>query len=448
MKIHQKIAIIGTARSGKTVFLTSLINHLMEHNHIDFRIGKNNIVTIRDMKILPVSKKIGGKFNYSAYRDALVHQGKWPEKTRDTSHVLCNFKRSDWKWNRSELHFFDLPGERIADAAIAQYENYAEWSDHVLENINGSTPYRELAGEFLGALNNIDGCSVSELINSYKLALAHFYINFRTMITPSTFILDQNGQTPKSRTKEEFLSEHNKCFSGLGPGKDNEDQQFVPLPEKIREKKPELVQQFVTHYKLYRKQIAKPIFDHLKSCNRLIVLVDIPSLLNGGVAMYNDNRQILEDLFNILQPESWLMRLFSSHTKLNRVAFVATKSDIVHPADIDKNLLLNLLREMTDKFAVNLSEFDVERKFFTCSAIVSAQPADGEYQMRGLLRDNKNPELSEKIFSVPKLPPRWPEDWKYGDFKFPSVWPRIPANKAIPPKHDGLDKIFDFITED
>ena len=44
-KIYRKIAIAGTARAGKTVFLTSLINHLRQHRVEEFIIGKRAKIT-------------------------------------------------------------------------------------------------------------------------------------------------------------------------------------------------------------------------------------------------------------------------------------------------------------------------------------------------------------------------------------------------------------------
>ena len=58
MKISRKIAVIGTARSGKTVFLTSLINHLKEHNKMDFIINpqKNKYAEITNFKEKSIKK--------------------------------------------------------------------------------------------------------------------------------------------------------------------------------------------------------------------------------------------------------------------------------------------------------------------------------------------------------------------------------------------------------
>ena len=444
LDLKRMIAIAGTARSGKTVFLTSLINHLYEHRQATkaFRVGKDGDVQIKDVGQKPIMNSVGQKFNFAAYRDSLVHHQRWPEKTRDTSHFIVNFKRTDWRLRRSQLQLFDLPGERIADTGIARFSDYAEWSNLVLENITNSTSYKRMAGEYLTLLDD-EIIDEAELVDMYKLALARFFINFKAMITPSTFLLDQHGSTPKSRSQEEFLKEYAQRHAGLKP-QNGRSRQFVPLPEGARAKNEVLAKKFAEHYSMYRNEVALPVFNHLKSCKRLIVLIDIPSLLNGGVGMYNDNRQILEDLFEVLKPESWMKRMFTSFKKLDRVAFVATKSDIVHPEDLNDGRLLNLMREMTDRFAHSLDGPQFE--WFTCSAIVSARPADGDHQMRGFL--NRGSDSDEKIFSVSELPERWPDDWTPGDFSFPSTKPRVPRNKAIPPDHENLDKVFTFISED
>lgn len=80
--ISRKIGIIGTARSGKTVLLTSLINHLIEHNRTDFVIGSGKPTQISSFKLRTASQARKNNFNYAAYRDALVYKGEWPEKPR------------------------------------------------------------------------------------------------------------------------------------------------------------------------------------------------------------------------------------------------------------------------------------------------------------------------------------------------------------------------------
>ena len=70
-------------------------------------------------KFEPVPPDAGWpQFNYAGFRDALVHSGRWPEKTRDRSMYACRFERSDWTFSDVLLKLYDLPGERLADAAM------------------------------------------------------------------------------------------------------------------------------------------------------------------------------------------------------------------------------------------------------------------------------------------------------------------------------------------
>lgn len=97
-------------------------------------------------------------------------------------------------------------------------------------------------------------------------------------------------------------------------------------------------------YKRYRKELAMPVFRELSSVKCLVVQIDIVSLLAGGVGRYNDNRQIFLDLFKTFRTDSSLgsriMRLFKLWSRrLERVAFVAVKADMVRPSDIENKKL-------------------------------------------------------------------------------------------------------------
>ena len=72
-----RVGIVGLSNAGKTVMLTSLIDHLHHHDEDRFRIGHH--ATLRKFQIEPVDKG-WVKFNFEQYRDALVHRGRWPRK--------------------------------------------------------------------------------------------------------------------------------------------------------------------------------------------------------------------------------------------------------------------------------------------------------------------------------------------------------------------------------
>ena len=201
-------------------------------------------------------------------------------------------------------------------------------------------------------------------------------------------------------------------------------------------------------YKEYRNQIALPLFKEILDADTMIILIDIPSLLAGGVDRYNDNRQILLDLFDTIRPGSLLGKLLRQIRDLftgglKRVAFVATKMDMVDPADIENGRLRGLLKLMTQRARRTLP--DIEFDWFTCSACYSTRPAEKNHHLIGKLAVN-NPQGEWIEYPVPSLPEIWPDSWDYNDYPFYSILPDAPRNMQIPPNHAGLERIFNFIT--
>ncbi|MFP4052862.1 MAG: YcjX family protein, partial [Phycisphaerae bacterium] len=179
---------------------------------------------------------------------------------------------------------------------------------------------------------------------------------------------------------------------------------------------------------------------------RLVVLVDIPSLLMGGVGRYNDNRQVLLDLFESLRPDSslggrlWRLLTFWKG-RIERVAFVATKADLVHPSDVKNNRLQELLEQMTAR-AKTLLE-GVRFDWFVCSACRSTRPGSSEHTLIGRPATG-DPDGPETEFRVSPVPESWPDDWTPGDYRYSQVHPVVSRNLQIPPDHVGLDRVFDF----
>ncbi len=448
---RKRIAVVGTFRSGKTVLLSSLINHIQVHDDTRFRIGSDGSAQIRKVSTLPLDED-EAPFPYEANRDALIHHGTWPVKTRDSSHHRMSFERTDWKAFDVELHLFDFPGERIADVAVAVHESYDDWCDHVLGYIATQKEYRDLAQGYVAALEAAQP-DEAELKRAYKEALASFILNYKPMITPSTFLLDPHGTPGKGTTPQEVATGR---FAGLEPDETRpEAGEFVPLTRELRETSPEMTQRFRLAYEYYRNQVVQPLFRHLSRCHHLVVVTDVTTLLAGGTGMFNDNLKIVEDLFRVVRSKGLFSQLWESllglfggiYGRLERVAFVATKLDLV--AEPDRSRLRDLLREMTRHIARDL---DVPHEWFTASAIVSTQvPAANTRKLVGRLvwdpqtGERLSPSDPPREYTVSEMPERWPGMWGANEYSFPTVYPRWPQNKAQVPDQIGLDALFEFL---
>lgn len=440
---RRRIGITGTYYSGKTVFLTSLIDHLLHHDPSKFELGKD--ITIRKSKVYfdKEKRKTMDNFNYLGNRDALVNEGKWPAKTRDCSHVNCSFERTDWRFTKADLHFFDFPGERMADAGMVG-SDFGQWSDAIHASIGNIKEYRQLAQDYLRVVNTKS--TEDGIIAAYKNALAHFVCNYMPFVSPSTFLLDVKGQQPKRGTPDQIGEGR---FVGL-----EQEGEFAPLPADARDRNPDLTATFSQRYDKYKQHIVSPLMQRLKKCHRLIVLIDIPTLLGSGTMMYNGTNQILKQLLDVLNPGkgfvTGMLKQISPQqwhlAGITRIAFVAPKADLVHEEDRDK--VKELLRSLAYPLASNIDYLISE--YYTCSAVVSTKLLKNKTELTGNLRLDKDgqvlsPRGEPRTFSVSRVPDAWPNGWKAGDYVFPEVYPRMPARMDAPPEQMGLNQILEFI---
>ena len=446
-----RVGVVGLYNSGKTVLLTSLINHLQDHDPDRFPLGGRE-TKLRKFVTLPPDDGWEA-FPYAAARDALVTGGRWPGKTRDRSQFVCRFERSDWRFSDCLLKLYDLPGERIADAAMLG-RDFGAWSDHVQAQLSADASTRALQTPFLDALGRADAPE-ADLLRAYKVGLANLILNFKPQVSPSAFLLDVKGQPARPDTPEGIADAR---FSGLGPG-----QEFAPLPAAARAARPDLAALFASRYEEYVERLVRPAIQALKSCTALVVMVDVTMLLAGGVGMYDDSRLIVRDLLDVLSPGEHpvfgplargLSKVLLPHQLrpgwITRLAFAAPKLDLVHPSDRDRMLLL--ARRMVERYADSRDGLRFE--FFNLASVVSTRPLPLENGRRFLagvpLRDadgKKVPPGPEQRFGVSGLPDDWPADWRPGEYAFPDVYPRMPPRKDYPPEQVNLDRLAAFVID-
>lgn len=447
-----RVGVVGLYSAGKTVLLSSLINHLQDHDPDRFPLGSKE-TRIRKFRVHAPDHDWAA-FNYNGHRDALVNTGRWPAKSTDRSQFVCRFERSDWKWSDCLLKLYDLPGERIADAGMVG-RDFTGWSDRILGLFVNDAAYRTFTEPFLDAIKKPDAAA-ADLIRAYKLSLANLILNFKPLISPSTFLLDVKGQPARPDTPENLAQSR---YSGI-----DFENEFCPLPAERRLPGSKLFEDFSFRYSRYLEHVVEPTIVAFRSCTALVVLVDVTMLLAGGVGMYDDNRQIIRDLFDVLAPGEnklfgplarGLSKVFLPHEWrpgwITRVAFVAPKMDLVHPADRDRMLML--LRRMAERYAADRDGLKYD--FFNLTSVVSTKALPfqegGPRVLTGTpLRGadgKKIPPGSEQRFTVSELPDDWPLEWPAGQFSFPEVYPRMPARKDYPPEQVNVDRLASFVIE-
>lgn len=346
-----RIGLIGQFAAGKSVLLTSLINHLEFHR--PGRFSLNHADPQPELYRFQAHGSGNGwkqrrgweYFNYLRCRDGLV-KGRFPDKTGMPEEFVCTFRRSDrWPVIQYRLRFFDIPGERLADASIAE-KTFSNWSQQMLFQLQSDDRFRHCSKEFCDLVDSTEPLDEQRLITEYKRTLARLISQYRPYITPSTFLLDPQGEQAEPGTPEEMAA----CrVSGL------EGAEFVPLSLKAQQANPDLARTFRNRYQRYRKEIVLPIFRALGHCDSLIVLVDVLTILAGNPGMLDDNNGMLEDLLTAIGADGGLLNRLQKLAAaplparwrpggVERVAFVAPMADRVGRQE-DRDSMRNLLEE-------------------------------------------------------------------------------------------------------
>ncbi|MDM8545587.1 YcjX family protein [Candidatus Venteria ishoeyi] len=448
------IGIIGISGAGKTVFLTSLISQLKNHDPDKLQLDANNKKQKAEIyKFKEIREGINlDFFEHKKYFNTLIDSKKWPDKTTDTTYFRCQLKRSDWSWTDVDFTFLDFPGERFNDAIMLTDNNdFDAWSDKILERIESDPPCCRLAKEYFDCLQTeLDKESKvfnnKKVLDTYKRTLARFMFNYGAFITPSVFALDTRGQQPV------YHDDLNKVIEGRFLGCDAY-RQFAPLPEKLRKKYPGIHNLYSQYYRQYCKQVVKPQFEQLAQCNNLLVLIDIHGLLVANTGRLNDTATIIGDVLraSVNEPEGMLSSLYKFFTfsfdKLEKIALIATKSDMVNYRQVDNlsALLYQLARPKLKHYP------ELKHQLFVCSAIKSTVMKNGNlwghpvYSAEGSETETPLPDDLMSNLLPSDLPESWPGYWEPEQYFFPEIWPRVPYIKSMPPQHSGMENIINFI---
>jgi len=441
--IRRKVAVVGFSSSGKTVFLTSLINHLSEHNPDLFKIDQKGEGEIRKFKSLETPKP----FNYEKHRSSLTDSHVWPEKTKSFSTYKCTFEPSNWLLTTARLTLVDLPGEYFNDIQIAIQKEFRDWSDFMLQQMIEDPVQSQFAKDYLDYVTNSGVEFYYQIaLSKYKKLLLKLYQSYKP-VTPSSFIISPEGKVlhpDEYQTETEMFKAH---YSGI----DGENE-FIPLPKTILDSDLELTRHLTKSYSKYRKQVVIPWCNQLAGCDRIVVLLDIPDLLCTNVSRYNDVRESINSIFDYLNPDhnsfSSLFRIglnialpsFLKWRRLTRAAFVATKADTV--CEYHRDNLKLLTEEMCRKVSQNYD--GLLTKVFSCSAICSTETL-ADNALKGVLQGGDS---SDVAFQISEVPNHWPDIWKEGDFTFADVMPKWPHRKDSPPKHLNMDAVFRYIMDE
>ena len=426
--ITTNVALIGVARSGKTTFLTSLLWHLDQYKHDEtFQVtdskSEPSRVTLSKIRI-----NAGGHTDHTyKFREAInkmIRERAFPSKSTDWKECTVEFVRSDWPISRQRINFFDFPGERVADLSLMIGRSYQQWCDILFAKLTETHTVSGLLEDYNKAISSAN--NEIDCLLAYKDLIGKLVHRHGSLISPSTLLLDASGK----HFREKFDGESNlhqqfidTALSGLP------ESQFVPIFKGTNS----FTKLFEQRYNQYREQVLYPLIRKLWNTDKLLIFIDIPSLLQAGDIAYNDAVNAATQLATILDPsESWVQWLLGwsllrrvlgmEWQPLKQIIFVASQADRVRPEDISNSRLQDLLEHIVGNIKTKIV-LPQGCQTTCCSAIWSSQSAN-----------------------VPdELPSAIPDQWPPPHFKFPYIAGNIPTAITKPPKHKNLDTLFSLI---
>ncbi len=308
-----RLGVTGLARSGKTVFITSLVANLLNRGRMPQLSGVAS-GAVSTAYLRPQPDDTVPRFPYEANLAQLTGPNPcWPVATSAISELRVSLRVQPQGFlgavsgpRNVHLDIVDYPGEWLLDLGLMD-QSYAQWSQKALQNLRtrpGGEAYLAMLDKVDpdGALDEI---VATELAESFTEGLHAAREAGFSDCTPGRFLM------PGEMAGSPALT-------------------FAPLP-KTAGPRGSLIREFQRRFEAYKSRIVKPFFqDHFAKIDRQIVLVDALGAIHAGPPALEDLRATLAGLLTSFRPgkNSWLSSL--TGRRVERILFAATKADHIH----------------------------------------------------------------------------------------------------------------------
>ncbi len=438
-----RLGVTGLARSGKTVFITSLVANLLDRGRMPGLVAQQE-GRINAVYLQPQPDDTVPRFDYENHLAALTGpQPHWPDSTRAVSELRLSFKArpsgllSGLQGPRTvHLDIVDYPGEWLLDLALLD-KTYEAWSAETLERITA----RPQAATFLTQANAADPADTHDEPTAQALAKAFAeYLNAARDAgfydcTPGRFLL------PGDLAGSPVLT-------------------FAPLPVDRPAPRRSLHREMARRFEAYKSQVVKPFFrDHFARIDRQVVLVDALGAIHKGPQAVEDMRRAMADILSAFRPgrNAWLSRLLLGK-RVERILFAATKADHLHHQQHQRltHIMEALIRDARDR--ASFAGADT-----TALSMASLRATTEEMRLhdgvelpcvRGTLMDGKQAafypgELPDDPLKLLGAARNGAEGWLDAEYGFMSFAPaKLTLRPGDGPPHIRLDRAAQFLIGD
>ena len=442
-----KLAVTGLSRSGKTVFITSLVHQLLhglDATHLPFF----QIVStgrLRGTKAMPQPDMHIPSFRYDRAIEQLCGEPPtWPQPTRGISEIRLAIRymsnnplvKQISPINTLYVDIVDYPGEWLLDLPLLEL-TYEQWSEQIAYACE-SEPRFSLSEEWRTFLENLD--PAAEINETTLRQASQLYTEFLyrckepqyglSLLQPGRFTMP--GDDLKGAPLLEFCPLFKKLESY------HENSFYAEMNRR---------------YESYKEHLVKKFYDeHFLSFDRQIVLADALRSLNTGYASFVDMREAINMVLKSFHyGKSGVLNKVFGRLKIDKILFAATKADHITPNQLShlESFLQNMLAT-----SHNHANFEgVQTETLALASVKCTQAAYTTFQgqriscIKGIPIDADKP-----IALFPGEVPTdvlMPEEWVEGRFHFLEFKPPRLANihgRGLP--HIRLDRALEFLLGD
>ena len=330
-----RLGVTGLSRAGKTVFITSLIHHLLERRHLPF-FEPFTSGRLIDAYLEPHPDDLWPRFDYEGHLKSLTNTPPtWPEGTKNIAQLRLTLIYQSDKFpyrhlGPSKLHIdiIDYPGEWLLDLPLlkADYQTWSKNADQFAQQHRAL----ESAKTWLAALEQTD--PTAPLNEAQAKTLSDQFRAFLQSIRRET----KNQPTlPPGR------------FLMPGDLEGAPALTFAPLRVSSSPIPPEsLAGLMARRFEAYKSQIVTPFYHQFFTrLDRQIILVDALEAINTGKEEVSALKTCRSSILKSFNPGAnhWLTSIWNK--KIDRLVFAATKADHLHHHNHDK--LQRLLSHIT-----------------------------------------------------------------------------------------------------
>jgi len=432
-----KIAVTGLSRSGKTVFLTSLINQLIANDKLPYlneKLGRPFVA-----RLLPPDSVYVRFDYYSKIKAFRLKEPKWPKATKSVSKTTLQLEfKSEYALLENQivnLELVDYPGEWLLYLSMLE-QSFGEWSDEMLALAKEEKRYPH-AKEWLAYLDKIDlyGKNESEMVEE---ELHDHYVEYLKRLHYRGFSFVQPG-----RFLEPGDMEHDPMLL------------FAPLPappEGVEVDPESIYTHFQERYGRYIEEVVKRLYlEHFQAFDTQIILVDLLKTLELGYDVFEDMHLSFKKILKSFTygSNNFLKRFFKP--EISQVIFAATKAD--HLPQNQHNRYKRLLEEMIWDLKKELDVRHIETEVTLLAAVKSTQDVKAKIEgkevgcIRGIVEGEQEPSTH-----YPGLLPESYHDKRFmqGEaFHFTKFRPvSFPLRDTKAVEHIRMDKLLYAILKD